>query len=145
MSLVAGHPQFLADQRDGGLEVDHLTPADDLDHAVRIMWSTFHGPLFRAALQLWVSAEHSPELAAALRPAEAALGRRNRVRIVRLFGERNAAKDGFADLISLLHNSMRGVALTYAFAPRDPDADPHLEVWKRAAHTMLADERPDPV
>lgn len=136
--LLVAAVQFLADQREGGLEVDeHLLPADNLDQAVATMWVSFHGPLFRAALQLWVNAEHLPELAAALRPAEAALGQRNRGRIVRLFGEANAAKEGFADLISLLHNSMRGVALTYSFAPRDPTTDPHLEIWQRAARTML--------
>ena len=32
---------------------------------------------------------------------------------------------------------MRGVAITYAFAPRDPDADPHLVGWKALARSVL--------
>ncbi|KQZ23206.1 hypothetical protein ASD43_01610 [Microbacterium sp. Root553] len=139
-TLLVAAVQYLADRREGGLELDDdLVPVDDLDEAVTVMWSTFHGPLFRAALQLWVNAEHNPDLAAALRPAEGALGQRNRARIVRLFGERYASHEGFADLISLLHNAMRGVALTYAFAAHDPATDPHLPAWRRIARSMLGE------
>lgn len=140
-TLLVAAVQHLADRREGGLELDDdLVPVDDIDEAIAVMWSTFHGPLFRAAIQLWVNAAHNPDLAAALRPAEKALGQRNRARIVRLFGERNASHEGFADLISLLHNAMRGVALTYAFSPRDPAADPHLPVWRRIARSMLGED-----
>ena len=139
-ALLVAAVQHLADQREGGLELDDsVVPVDDLDESISVLWSTFHSALLRAALQLWVNADHNPDLAAALRPAEKALGQRNRARIVRLFGERNASHKNFADLISLLHNAMRGVALTYSFAPRDPATDPHLAAWRRIARSMLAD------
>jgi AcrR family transcriptional regulator len=138
-ALLIAAVQHLAERRDGGLDLDDELDVDgDIDRAVEIMWASFHGPLFRAALQLWVASAHNPDLAATLEPAERELGRRNRARIRRLFGEANAERAEFADLISLLHNAMRGVALTYAFAPRDVESDPHLVVWKRTAHAMLA-------
>lgn len=141
--LLVAAVQHLAARRDGGLDLDDeaLDVGGDIDRAIDVMWSTFHGPLFSAALQLWVASAHNPSLAAALAPRERELGQRNRERIRRLFGERHTQHPRFADLISLLHNSMRGVALTYAFAPRDVSADPHLEVWRRTAHRML--ESPD--
>lgn len=129
---------ILAAQRDGGLNLgDDLDVDGDIDRAIDIMWSTFHGPLFRAALQLWVASAHNPGLAEALAPLERELGRRNRAAIRRLFGAQHAENPRFGDLISLLHNSMRGVALAYAFAPRDAATDPHLEVWRRTARDML--------
>ncbi|GAA1765082.1 TetR/AcrR family transcriptional regulator [Agromyces humatus] len=137
--LLIAAVHHLAAQRDGGLDVDEevLDVGGDIDRAVDVMWSMFHGALFRAALQLWVASAHNPALAATLGPRERELGRRNRDRIQRLFGERHTAHPRFADLISLLHNSMRGVALTYAFAPKDFATDPHLDVWRRTAHHML--------
>jgi AcrR family transcriptional regulator len=137
--LLIAAVQHLAAQRDGGLELDEdsLDVGGDIDRAIDVMWSMFHGALFRAALQLWVASSHNTALAAALGPRERELGRRNRARIQRLFGPQHTAHPRFADLISLLHNSMRGVALTYAFAPRDAATDPHLDVWRRTAHHML--------
>ncbi|WP_369214019.1 hypothetical protein [Streptomyces flavofungini] len=37
----------------------------------------------------------------------------------------------------VLLSSMRGVALTCTFEPRDHGSDPHLAAWKRLAHRIL--------
>ena len=36
-----------------------------------------------------------------------------------------------------LLTSMRGVALTYGFDPRDPSTDPHVAQWKAIARALL--------
>ncbi|WP_417562284.1 TetR/AcrR family transcriptional regulator [Microbacterium sp.] len=114
------------------------SPAD-ADRAVDALWATFTGPLFSAALQLWTAAQHNPDLAASLVPHERELGRRIRVSAAAMFGERNAAHPRFSELLSLLVSSMRGVALTYTFDPRDAATDPHLAAWRRLAHDILDD------
>ncbi len=134
--LLIAAVQHLAERRT--MEVLHGAQGGvTIDEAVEAIWATFHGPQFRAAFQLWVAAEHNPDLAAALWPREHELGARIRGIVAELFGERHATHPDFGDLVQLLLSSMRGVALTYTFQPRDHDHDPNLSLWKRLAHRML--------
>lgn len=137
--LLIAAVQHLCDQRMADLQA---VPGgrEGVDAAIDELWSTFHGPLFRAAVQLWAAAEHKPELAAALAPREHELGRRIKASLADLFGRRYAEHPAFGAVISLLVSSMRGVALTYAFEPRDHTRDPNLVLWRRLAHEMLADD-----
>lgn len=112
------------------------SPAD-ADRAVDALWATFTGPLFFAALQLWTAAQHNPDLAASMVPHERELGGRIRLAAAAMFGERNASHPRFAELLSLLLSSMRGVALTYTFEPRDAVTDPHVASWRRLAREVL--------
>jgi AcrR family transcriptional regulator len=131
--LLIAAIQHLCDQRMADLPAGR----GGIDGAIDALWGLFHGPLFRAAVQLWVAAEHKPELAAALAPRERELGRRIKSSLIVLFGKRYAGHPALAALISLLVSSMRGVALTYAFEPRDHTRDPNLVLWRRLAHEML--------
>ncbi|MCR6485044.1 TetR/AcrR family transcriptional regulator [Amycolatopsis sp. OK19-0408] len=133
--LLIAAVQHLARQRVDQIDVPRA--AGTLDDAVEQIWLTFHGPLFKAALQLWAAAQHNPQLAAALRPREHELGGHIRGLITRLFGPEHVAHPAFADLVPLLVASMRGVALTYTFEPRDHLTDPNLATWKRLAHRIL--------
>jgi len=135
--LLIAAVQHLAEQRTAEIPTDATTGPATIDEAVEAIWSTFHGPLFRAAIQLWAAAAHNPDLAAALRPREHELGRRIRTVIAELFGVEHAAHPAFPDLTQLLLTSMRGVALTYTFEQRDHDRDPNLPAWKRYAHRTL--------
>lgn len=134
--LLIAAVQHLAEQRTGEWSEDSA-PASDIDDAVGRVWETFNGPLFRAAVQLWIAAEHNPDLAAALRPRERELGRRIRLTIARLFGETHASHPRFGDFVTLLLSSMRGTALTYTFEPREHDAEPALAAWHILAHQIL--------
>ena len=113
----------------------------DVDASVEALWDSLHGPLFAATLELWRAARNSHELAAVLAPREHELGRTIRLAIAEMFGDRLAAHEAFPDFVALLLTSMRGVALTYTFEPRDHRRDPNLAVWKRLARTYLADGR----
>ena len=110
---------------------------DDVGDAVEALWDTFRGPLFRATLDLWVAAQHNPDMAVDLARYEHELGREIRTLIARLFGARNAARKGFPDLVSLLLSSMRGTALTYTFQPREHAEEPMLVLWKKLAKDAL--------
>lgn len=132
--LLIAAVQHLCDQRMAELPAGR----GGIDAAIDALWGMFHGPLFRAAVELWVAAQHKPELAAALAPREHELGRRIKLSLAGLFGKRYATHPAFGEVISLLISSMRGVALTYAFEPRDPTRDPNLVLWHRLAREMLA-------
>jgi AcrR family transcriptional regulator len=135
--LLIAAVQHLAEQRTTEIPTHDASGAASIDEAVEAIWATFHGPLFRAAIQLWAAAAHNPDLAAALRPREHELGRRIRGVIAELFGPERASHPDFADLAQVLLTSMRGVALTYTFEQRDHDRDPSLVIWKRYAHRTL--------
>ena len=100
------------------------------------MWWTYQQPYFWASVELWTAARTDTALAAALLPAERRLGAAIRQTVDAFF-------EAFGDsahvpvLRETLLTSMRGVALTYGFDPRDPATDPHLEQWKQLARALL--------
>ncbi|MFF2554004.1 TetR/AcrR family transcriptional regulator [Nocardia sp. NPDC058058] len=110
---------------------------DAIDSGVERLWATMQGPLFAATTELWVAARTSPELQAVLEPQERQLGRAIREPIARMFGTEISSSPHFGELRTLLVSSMRGISLTYAFAPRDPSTEPHLEIWKRLARRYV--------
>ncbi len=77
-----------------------------------------------------------PALAAALLPAERRLGAAIKQTVDTIF-ESFSGADHYAAVREMLLTSMRGVALTYGFDPRDPSTDPHLEQWKQLARALL--------
>lgn len=80
-----------------------------VEWAVRVLWSTFDGPLFTAALELWLAARNDPELLAVLLPQERVLGQTIRGMSVDLFGPA-AETAGFPEALELLLDAMRGAA-----------------------------------
>ncbi len=104
-------------------------PADRVRAVVRRMWETYHQGYFWAATELWLAARQNEALAEALRPREHALGAAIRDAMDAMFGPELTAHPNYAALRDVLNSSMRGMALTYAFEPRDADADPHLRTW----------------
>ena len=113
---------------------DHADPAAALD----ILWSTFSGPLFTAALELWMAARTDPELAEHLLPAEREIGR----------GARQTARelcrtDGQSiDLaLELAGNAMRGIALQQLLNPSAARRDRQLDFLKATISTHLTPER----
>ena len=111
--------------------------ADRIDAAVAAMWSTYHEGYFWAATELWLAARSNARLAEALAPKEQALGGAIRAAVDEMFGPELTMRPGYADLREILNTSMRGVALTYAFDPRDHSLDPHVGMWQALARREL--------
>jgi AcrR family transcriptional regulator len=97
--------------------------------AIRLLWDRFDGPLFLAAMELWVAARTDPDLRAALLPHERNLGRQLRGLAVEVFGESVAAHPSAEAVYQVLMTSMRGQAMTYALQPDAPREGPHLQHW----------------
>jgi AcrR family transcriptional regulator len=138
--LLIAAVQHLASARTADLDGEPEGPEHDVDASIEALWTTMHGTLFAATLELWIAAKNNAELAAALAPREHELGRVIRRAIAGLFGPKIAEQKGFGDFVTVLLTSMRGVALTYTFEPRDPARDPNLAVWKRLARRYLDED-----
>ncbi|PVZ10187.1 TetR/AcrR family transcriptional regulator [Actinomycetospora cinnamomea] len=145
-NLLVAAAQHLATSRfaeDGLAHADlpdaDVDPGTRLDRAVEVMWWTYQQAYFWASVELWTAARTDPALASALLPAERRLGAAIR-QTVDAFFEDYAEPQRAALLRETLLTSMRGVALTYGFDPRDPQTDPHLAQWKQLARVLLMPE-----
>lgn len=97
-------------------------PDDDrLGWAVRVLWSTFEGPLFGASLELWLAARNDADLLAALLPQERVIGRAIQAMAGDLFGEQVRSAPGFAVALELLLDAMRGAAARSALRGEGSD------------------------
>jgi AcrR family transcriptional regulator len=121
--LVARAERELPDDPDPGAALD-------------IMWSVFSGPLFTAALELWIAARTDPELAEHLVPAEREIGRGARATARRFCGGEDI------DLaLELAGNAMRGIALQQLLNPSPARRERQLDFLKQTISAHLTPER----
>jgi AcrR family transcriptional regulator len=140
-ALLVAAVQHLAREMIDAAAADRHWPAalgERIDAAVDTMWLAYRQPFFWAATELWLAARAHEDLRAALLPAEREMGAHVRGITDSFFGPELTGRPGYPQLREILNTSMRGVALTYAFAPRDPDTDPHVASWKELARFRLA-------
>ena len=107
------------------------------DAAIDGLWLTYEGPLFWAAMELWLGSRTDPSLRAALSPQEAKLGVVVDQLCDELFGDDLAQRPGYTEFRDILITSMRGVAMTYAIQSRSKATDPHRQLWRTLARQML--------
>ncbi|MFC5064996.1 TetR/AcrR family transcriptional regulator [Actinomycetospora atypica] len=139
-TLLVAAAQHLAATRfaSDGLAAAELPddPEDRIDRVVEEMWTTFQQPYFWASVELWTAARTDPALAAALLPAERRLGAAIRGTVDAVF-EAHGDHPNYPMVREMLLTSMRGVALTYGFDPREAATDPHVAQWKQLTRTLL--------
>lgn len=122
-----------------------LAGADDtpagfalVDRGIDHIWQGFSGTLSAAVLELWVAARTDPELAAAMRPIDRALGRSTLELFRRLAGDLNSEQT--ETLYWLTVNLIRGLALDAEIGGDPTRRKQLLEAWKRIARDVLAAE-----
>lgn len=130
--LVTSAVEHLANMRGAELvrEAGELASSGDrISAATDLLWSSFSGPLFYAALELWVAARTDAELREKLLPIERRLGKAMRRLYVQLFGDllSGAALDG---MLQLTLHLMRGMALARVLKEDDTKERELLETWK---------------
>lgn len=112
-------------------------PRERVRVAIDEMWQTYHRGHFWAATELWLAARHNAALSLALAPREQVLGVAIRAAVDEMFGDELTSHPRYAPLRDVLNTSMRGVALTYSFAPRDWRSEPQRQAWRTLALHQL--------
>jgi AcrR family transcriptional regulator len=127
---LAGERLTMLEREAGRLAPDENRTAAALD----LLWSSFSGDLFQAALELWVAARTDAELREALVPVERAIGRRI-VEVAReFFDPRISVREDFDTLLLVALNSMRGIAAVQSYEAQTVRQQAH---WERTRATLL--------
>ena len=107
--------------------------------ALDLVWSSFSGPLFYAALELWVAARTDPELHANLYTVERRVGRAMVQLFQELSGERSGSNSRFEDVLELTFYTIRGMALQRILRDDDTERRRLFELWKKMVSDALLD------
>ena len=111
---------------------------DRATQVILLLWQSFVGDLFHAALELWVVARTDAALHEALVHSERQLGVRNRELLAEMFGPDIAASAGFDFALDTTFNLMRGVAVT-GILRQDADRDLQLvNGWARIFTSIIS-------
>lgn len=137
--LLVAAVQHLAASRFASVQSQELagSAVERTREAIVLLWSTYDGPLFWAAMETWIGARTDPGMADALRIEEHKLGSVIREMCDNLFGDDLIKHPNYPAFREMLITSMRGVALTYAFERRPMAGDPHLGQWFKVAVELL--------
>jgi AcrR family transcriptional regulator len=95
--------------------------AKRVEWAVRVLWSSFEGPMFSASLELWLAARSDADLRAALIAQERLLGKEIDELAADLFGAKLAARPRFRATMNVLFDSMRGASIRSALRTERSD------------------------
>ena len=113
-----------------------------LDRVVDLLAAAFTGPLFVAALELWVAARTDPELRDALVPLEARVGREMHRLTVTLLGV-DERRPGVREAVQATLDLLRGLGVANLLSDDTARRTALLRTWKRQLAVLLApdDER----
>jgi AcrR family transcriptional regulator len=145
-ALVLAAITHLADRRAAELRVEagNLTAdrGERLDRVVDMLAALFTGPLFVAALELWVAARTDPELRSALVPLEDRVGREMHGLTVELLGA-DEAKPGVREAVQATLDLLRGLGVANLLHDDSRRRAQLLAAWKRQLKTILETEPVD--
>ena len=138
--LVVHAVAHLAKRRADEVRLDLRQPAgapDRLSLALDAVWASFSGPLFYAALELWVAARSDAPLRATLVRFERGVGRAMAGLWRDLAGPDASRAPHFEDLLELTFHVMRGMALQRILRDDDTERRRLFELWKRLVSACL--------
>jgi AcrR family transcriptional regulator len=106
------------------------SPRERVDHVVDMLSAAFTGPLFAAALELWVAARTDAELRAALLPLEARMGREmHRVAVSLL--DADESRPGVRQAVQATLDLLRGLGVANLLTDDTRRREVLLAGWKR--------------
>ncbi|MEW2386507.1 TetR/AcrR family transcriptional regulator [Micromonospora sp. NPDC047707] len=139
-ALVTAAVAHLADRRAKELRVEaEALPAGPqrLDRVVDLLAAAFTGPLFVAALELWVAARTDRELREALVPLEARVGREMHRLTVALL-EVDERRPGVREAVQATLDLLRGLGVANLLNDDSARRTALLATWKRQLTHLLA-------
>lgn len=107
------------------------------DAAVRAIVGLYTGPLFRAALHLWVAASHEEHLGARVAALEARVGRESHRMAVELLGA-DESRPGVRETVQGLLDMARGLGLANVLTDDAARRDRVVGQWSRLLHDALS-------
>ncbi|WP_432851774.1 TetR/AcrR family transcriptional regulator [Amycolatopsis sp. CA-161197] len=110
--------------------------ASGVEAAIDLLWAGYSGTLSTAVTELWVAARTDPELRAAIRPVDRALGRATLAHVSQVAGE--LPKERAETLFWLTVNLTRGLALDAELGGDPNRRRKLLQEWKRIAVLMYS-------
>lgn len=111
--------------------------ASGIGAAIDLLWQGYSGTLSIAATELWVAARTDPELRAAIRPVDRALGRATLEHITEVAGDLPPERAEM--LFWLTVNLTRGLALDAELGGDPKRRRQLLQEWKRIATLLYQD------
>jgi AcrR family transcriptional regulator len=107
---------------------------------IELLWSLFSGPLFTAAIELWIAARTDPELRDALLPVEREIGRGARRTLRKLLLKTGSGEEAVQRVeiaIDMAANAMRGMALQQLLEPSPARLERQLDFLKELFSSYL--------
>jgi AcrR family transcriptional regulator len=133
-ALVLAAVAHLAERRAAELRAEAgelpVDPEDRVGRVVDLLAAAFTGPLFVAALELWVAARTDAELRHALVPLEARIGREMHLLAVSLLGA-DESRPGVREAVQATLDLLRGLGVANLLTDDARRRDPVLAEWKR--------------
>ncbi|MEO3776285.1 helix-turn-helix domain-containing protein [Micromonospora sp. B11E3] len=139
-ALVTAAVTHLTERRAAELRAEaEALPAGPqrLDGVIDLLGAAFTGPLFVAALELWVAARTDSELRAALVPLEARVGREMHRLTVALLGV-DERRPGVREAVQATLDLLRGLGVANLLSDDSTRRTALLATWKRQLATLLA-------
>ncbi len=138
-SLVMAAVEHLAERRAEEIrtEAAALPPGPQrLDGVVDMLAAAFTGPLYVAALEVWIAARTDPDLRAALVPLEARVGREMHRLTVELIGA-DERSPGVREAVQATLDLLRGLGVANLLSDDTARRTALLAAWKRQLATLL--------
>jgi AcrR family transcriptional regulator len=139
-ALVLAAVEHLAERRAAEIRTEAAALAGDpgrrVDRVIDMLAAAFTGPLFVAALEVWVAARTDPDLKAALVPLEARVGREMHRLAVDLLGA-DEAKPGVREAVQATLDLLRGLGVANLLSDDSHRREQLLAAWKRQLATAI--------
>ncbi|HEY3008610.1 MAG TPA: TetR/AcrR family transcriptional regulator [Micromonosporaceae bacterium] len=138
-ALVMAAVEYLAELRAAELRAEAATLPPGhrrLDRVIDLLASAFTGPLFVAALEVWVAARTDPDLRRALIPLEARVGREMHRLTVELL-DVDERKQGVREAVQATLDLLRGLGVANLLSDDSARRRALLAAWKHQLSTLL--------
>lgn len=131
--LFTAAVEYVAEQRSTALRA---LPAQDRGAVVAALVDLYTGPLFRAALHLWVAASNEPQLGSRVTELEARVGRETHRIAVELLGA-DESRPGVRETVQGLLDMARGLGLANLLTDDGARRERVVREWARLVEGAL--------
>jgi AcrR family transcriptional regulator len=136
-ALVLAAVKHLAERRAREIRAEAAGLDGELGPVIDMLAASFTGPLFVAALEVWVAARTDPELREALVPLEAWVGREMHRLTVDLLGA-DERQPGVRETVQATLDLLRGLGVANLLSDDTQRRTQLLGVWKRQLAEVLS-------